>query len=223
LGGEFELTTPAISGHAGAGFGRVESFEDEVDRLLDACGPGRVTLVGYSLGARFALGMLCRAPERFASALLIGVHPGLTSEPERAERIRSDSRWAELLRERGLTAFLAEWERQPLFASQTALPPSALDPQRSIRDSHDAAGLARALELFGLGRMPERWSALRGLDLPVMLGAGELDSKFVELARRAAGALPQGRLSIAPASGHNLLLERPEWVEQAIFSLCSQT
>jgi 2-succinyl-6-hydroxy-2,4-cyclohexadiene-1-carboxylate synthase len=223
LGRDFEITAPAISGHAGAGFERVESFDDEVARLLQVCGPGPVTLVGYSLGARLALGLLCRAPERFAGALLIGVHPGLTSASERAERIHSDSRWAALLRERGLAAFLSEWEAQPLFASQTTLRAPALDSQRAIRDSHDASGLARSLELFGLGRMPERWSALPALEVPVILGAGELDSKFVELARRAVQDLPRGRLSIAPAAGHNLLLERPDWVEQAIFSLCSQT
>jgi pimeloyl-ACP methyl ester carboxylesterase len=71
--------------------------------------------------------------------------------------------------------------------------------------------------------MPERWSALPRLDVPITLGAGELDSKFAEIALRAARALPRGRASIAPGAGHNLLLERPDWVEQAIFSVCSQT
>jgi 2-succinyl-6-hydroxy-2,4-cyclohexadiene-1-carboxylate synthase len=220
---DFELTAPAISGHAGAGFDGVASFDDEVTRLLDACGSPPVVLVGYSLGARIALGMLCRAPEKFSAALLLGGHPGLTDESERAARIRSDARLAALLRERGLDAFLAEWESQPLFATQSSLGTAPLAAQRAVRLTHDASGLARSLELFGLGQMPERWSALPGLQVPITLGAGELDTKFTELARRAARALPRGIVSIVQGAGHNVLLERPDWVEQAIFSVCSQT
>jgi 2-succinyl-6-hydroxy-2,4-cyclohexadiene-1-carboxylate synthase len=221
LGHDFELVTPTLSGHMGLGFERVESFEDEVTRLLEACGSAPVALVGYSLGGRLALGMLCRDPARFSAALLIGAHPGLTSETERAERLRSDARWAALLRERGLEAFLAEWESQPLFSTQAKLPPERLESQRAVRHGHSAEGLARSLELFGLGKMPERWSALPGVDVPVTLAAGELDLKFRALAERALEVLPRGRAAVAPGAGHNLLLERPEWVAQAIFSACS--
>lgn len=221
LGRDFELVTPAISGHAGLGFERVECFEDEVTRLLEACGGDPVTLVGYSLGGRLALGMLCREPARFSAALLIGAHPGLTSETERADRVRSDARWAALLRERGLEEFLAAWESQPLFSTQTKLTPASLESQRAVRHRQSAEGLARSLELFGLGRMPERWAALPGIDVPVTWAAGELDLKFRALAERATQLLPRGRAAVAPGAGHNLLLERPEWVAEAIFSVCS--
>lgn len=223
LGARFEVIAPTLSGHLGTGFDGIDSFDDEVSRLLDACGSDPVTLVGYSLGGRFALGMLCRAPERFSGAVLIGAHPGLTSEEERQERRRSDARWAALLREKGLDAFLEQWEAQPLFASQARLAPELVAAQRAVRRAHDAEGLARSLELFGLGVMPERWSALARVEVPVALCTGELDVKFTKLAQLAAPLLPRATLSIAPRAGHNLLLERPDWVEKAIFSVCSQT
>ena len=218
LGEGHEISTPVLSGHTGLGFANVESFDDELRRLLTMLREGS-TLVGYSLGARVALGLLTLAPERFRAALLIGVHPGLRSEAERAERRDADARRARLLRERGLAAFLEEWERQPLFATQAELPADALDAQAAIRRSHDAEGLARSLEVMGLGSMPERWTSLSRIELPVTLAAGECDPKFSELGRLAAAELPRSRLLLAPSAGHNLPLERPEWVARTILTL----
>ncbi len=215
-GDRYEVIAPTLAFHGPEPL-IVPSFADECARLLSLLGDSaHVTLAGYSLGARLALGVLALAPERFARALLIGVHPGLESEGERVERRHADQRWAELLRTQGLEAFARAWAEQPLFDSQRQLPTGVLSFQQAERQKHCAEELARALEVLGLGNMPSLWQALPRLGLPVTLAAGELDSKFLGLARRASKELGAGRLLVAPSAGHNLLLERPELVAQWI-------
>jgi len=213
----FDVICPALSGHAGQTFAGVTRFEDELERLHLLLGDARgLVLCGYSLGARLALGLLAKAPERFAHATLIGVHPGLSDAAERAERLAADARWAAVLRDQGLAAFLERWSAQPLFSSQGRLPAQALQAQRALREAQDAEGLALALERFSLGNMPCYWPGLSALKTPITLAAGELDAKFVDIAQRALRELPNAKLLIAPGAGHNLLLERPDLVVRSL-------
>lgn len=194
-------------------------FEAEVDRLAAEIASrrlGRVQLVGYSLGARLALGLLARHPGCAAGATLIGLHPGLISPDERADRVRADEAWATRLESQGVDAFLADWQAQPLFASQSSLAPEVSARQRDLRRLHDARALAAGLRLLSLGRMPERWSALAAIQVPVTLVHGAADRKFAALAERAAARLPRAsRIAIAGA-GHNPVLERPEALAAAL-------
>jgi hypothetical protein len=48
------------------------------------------------------------------------------------------------------------------------------------------------------------------LHIPVLLIVGELDTKFTEIARSMAQALPQSQLCIVPGAGHAVHLEQPE-------------
>lgn len=191
-------------------------FEANVDQLasaLDAAGLRACHLVGYSLGARTALGLALSHPRLLARLSLVGVHPGLESAPERQQRIDKDRAWIDLLRDRGLDAFLDAWERQPIFASQESLPAQLRGRQRRIRASHDPEALARSLEHMGLGAMPAYGPRLAELPVPVTWIAGARDHKFATLARAAVEQLAHaGRpatLALVPDSGHNVPLERP--------------
>ncbi len=216
VGDGYDVVAPTLAFH-GAEPATVDSFEAEVARVQGQLGDSaHVVLAGYSLGARVGLGLLAQAPERFARALLIGVNPGLESDVERAARRQADARWAELLRSRGSGEFARAWADQPLFESQRSLAPELLEQQQIERQSHRAEELAQGLQVLGLASMPSYWQALPRLGLPVTLAAGELDTKFLELARRALKELGAGRLLVAPSAGHNLLLERPDWVARSI-------
>jgi 2-succinyl-6-hydroxy-2,4-cyclohexadiene-1-carboxylate synthase len=81
---------------------------------------GADLVVGYSLGARAALGLV--AAGHAPRAILVSVNPGI-DDAERAARRAGDAAWARLLRERGIDAFAEAWEAQPLFATQAGLPP----------------------------------------------------------------------------------------------------
>ena len=211
------LIAPALVGHAGASDEHVACFEDELDRLVALLPRGEaVHVLGYSLGARLALGLAARHPARVARLTLVSGHPGLGSDAERTARRASDAVWCELLVTRGLLAFVDAWEAQPLWSTQAGLAMSIRSQKRSERSSHDAAGLVRSLRSTGLAEMPCYTPHLAEIRVPVTLLAGETDAKFCLIARAMASRLPHCRLDFVPGAGHDLLLERPELITAVI-------
>lgn len=202
---------PLLLGHGAKAEG-VTNFDDEVDRLGRELGETPVHLAGYSLGARLALGIAVRHPERVVRLTLIGVHPGLTSESERAERRRADARWIELLESCGIEAFVDAWSAQPLFANERSLPDTVRRRRHAERLRHDPKGLARSLRVTGLAEMPDFRPHLAGVRVPVVLVTGALDPKFSALAAELSRVIPRARHTVVSGAGHALLLERPDLV-----------
>jgi 2-succinyl-6-hydroxy-2,4-cyclohexadiene-1-carboxylate synthase len=190
-------------------------FGAEVDRLAHLCRTRGISvrnpcvLVGYSLGARLALGLLVTSPELFRAAVLVGVNPGLPTEQERQERRVQDERLADLALREGLGRFLEHWENLPLFRTQAHLPDAVLRSQAELRRQNTANGLAHSLRTCGLGQMPNYLESLSSVDLPVHLVAGALDQRFVELAQQMALSLSQSSIHIVADCGHNVPLEAP--------------
>jgi len=209
---------PALVGHFGStADSAVLGFESEVDRLAQlGADAGALHVVGYSLGARLALGLALRHPARVSRLTLISGHPGLGSDLERAERRAADERWCELLLTRGSLAFVDAWQAQPLWATQTRLDEAALRRKRSERLSHDPAGLARSLRVTGLGQMPDYRGHLAQIAVPLTLCAGGSDPKFRALAEQMAKTVAHAELIIVDGAGHDLLLERPEFITEVI-------
>lgn len=164
-------------------------------------------VVGYSLGARVALGLV--ATGRARRAVLISVNPGLDDAARPARRV-VDAAWAAMLRERGLAAFVAAWEAQPLFATQARVDEARRAARRARRLALDPEQLARSLEVMGLAEMPDYRAAI---DERVALIAGADDPKYVQLA--APYAVPR---VILPGCGHDPTLEQPAALGRAIAS-----
>jgi 2-succinyl-6-hydroxy-2,4-cyclohexadiene-1-carboxylate synthase len=214
--GELPVHCPALLGH-GASAPGIASFEGEVARLaqeIRQAGFSGAHLCGYSLGARVALGLLAREPLLFASATLVGVHPGLANALERSERRASDERWCLLLEQQGLEAFVRAWQDQPTFTGQAGLAEprarDALQRQHQVRMSRDAGELARSLRVLGLAEMPDYRAALCEAPIPVTLVVGARDAKFLALAEGLAERANSLRLEVIEGAGHNLVLEAPE-------------
>lgn len=237
LPGERSAWCPTILGHGGHGGHDVTlqelerdaaacSFVAEVDRLASGIAArfsSPVHVVGYSLGGRLALGLLARHARLLGRVTLIGAHPGLTKPESRAERVRSDEHWAELLERQGLAAFVAAWEAQPLFSTQMRLAKAVRERLRAQRLTHRPEGLALAMRALGLGRMPTFAELCAGagvllaaLELPVEFLVGGEDARFCALARELAATLPRAQVTIVPDAGHNLPLEAPSAVAAAL-------
>lgn len=181
-----------VEGDAIAMPGHGVPIRDSWQANLDAIDTrGAKLAIGYSFGARVALGLL--ANRRIERAILIGVNPGISDE-ERGERRAADAVWARLLRERGIAEFLAAWDAQPMFATRPRLARHALDPEQ----------LARCLETMGLAEMPD----YRGVVGEAMLIVGARDAKF----RAIAG----DRAIVIPDAGHDVLSEQPHALAAAI-------
>ena len=209
---------PALPGHQAPPPPATGGWRHTVEALCAALPTGPVHLLGYSLGARLALAMALTHPGRVRLLTLVGVNPGLPNVDERAERRRQDLAWQRCLQQRGLQAFFKDWQAQPLFASQAHLDPEVRAAQTSQRAALHAEELAATLGRLGLAAMPNYWPRLARLQVPTLLVAGSLDTKFVALHRRASRLLPHGTLAEVPGVGHNAVLEAPQALAQLVLA-----
>lgn len=220
------ILAPRLFGHGADGATEpTRSFDSEIDRLalaLAAHAAGMpVHLVGYSLGARFALGLIVRHPRLVSRATLVGVNPGL-SQFDRPARQAHDAEWIHLLEAsqppgaQPMHVFADRWLAQDLFRSQQALPDEVRARRRALLLSNTAPGLARSLRHHGLSQMPDWRPQLHAVRIPVTLVAGVLDPKFTALAREAARDLVHAHVRIIDGAGHDVVLERPRALAEVI-------
>jgi 2-succinyl-6-hydroxy-2,4-cyclohexadiene-1-carboxylate synthase len=207
-----DATALALPGHGSA---PVADFAGALAALandIEAAGLGGAQAIGYSMGARLALGLLVERPGLLSGATLIGVQPGLEDEAERRRRLEADRRWIEILRAGDIERFVAAWESLPMWDSQRRCDPAALEAQRRIRLRHDPGALAEALETMGLSAMPAYRSRISEINVPVEIVAGELDRKFCDLGQSLVAEHPRLSLRVIAGVGHNVPLEAPEAV-----------
>lgn len=173
------------------------------DLLVEA--GGAATYVGYSMGARIALHAALAHPESVRRLVLIGATPGMRSDAERSARRAGDEELAAFLEREGLEAFLERWLANPLFAH--------LDRSAALVDDrlrNTVEGLARSLRHTGTGQQDDLWPRLADLQMPVLLVAGSLDTKFASIAGQMASAIgPNAERVLIPSAGHAVHLERP--------------
>lgn len=219
---EFETLAPDLPGHGastgGARGGRY-AFDDALQDLLatlDAAGHRCAHWLGYSMGARLALGCAVLHPARVASLVLIGGRAGIADPAERAARRRADDELAARIEALGVEAFVDEWLAQPLFATQQRLDPAVRAEQRRGRLVHEARELAASLRGLGPGAQPPLFAELPRVDVPVLLVAGALDTRFVAAAHDMAAILPHAEVCEIAAAGHAAHLEQPAAVIAAV-------
>jgi 2-succinyl-6-hydroxy-2,4-cyclohexadiene-1-carboxylate synthase len=198
--------TIALPGHGDAPV--LPTWEDNLAAIAGEA-RGCDVVIGYSLGARVALGLV--AAGHAAHGVLIGVNPGVTDD-EREKRRKFDTRWADLLRREGVEAFHDAWTAQPLFATQTRVPGDKRAKRRAARLSLDPEQLARSLETMGVAAMPDYWPAISAHRDRIALIAGEDDAKYVAL----LSSLPCASFEAIPGSGHDPTLEQPVLLANAI-------
>lgn len=193
-----------LPGHGGGGAVQ-QGWRANLVAVAERVGPrlAQGLVVGYSLGARVALGLVAEGLAR--RAVLIGVNPGLPPH-ERQERRIADQQWIELLLRQGLEPFAERWEAQPLFATQARAAPAVRQARRAARRRQRPEALAASLEHMGLGAMPDYWPVLASLEVALVVGAE--DVKFRALAERAhaQAGLP---LEVVAEAGHDVPLEQP--------------
>lgn len=205
---------PDLPGHGGTDAPlppedwRLERAADALAALLDRLGIERCALAGYSMGARLALALALRHPDRVAALALIGASPGIADADARVERAAADRELADAIEREGIESFSRRWEDNPLFATQSALAPALRAAMRRQRLAQDPRRLATALRAFGTGMQPAVHDQLAQLAMPVLLMAGELDGKYAVIAREMAALIPGAVVRIVAESGHAVPLER---------------
>ena len=211
----YEIVRVTLPGHGPAGSASAQArlpFEEAAATVADAvaevAGPEPATWIGYSLGGRLALRVALDRPDIVDSLALVGASAGIEEAPARAARVEIDERLAAGLERKGVEGFIDGWLNQALFARL-----SRSEAGVEERRMGTVEGLASALRLLGAGAQDPVWDRLGEIKVPVLLLAGEHDSKFSALAfRMAAGIGDNAGISFVPGAGHAAHLERPQSV-----------
>lgn len=202
------LDLPGHGSHKEASGLTFESVSAEVLEGIDALGLQQPHLLGYSMGGRIALHMVCHYPDRFASLILESVSPGLLDPVERTLRCSVDDSRGDTLRTLPLRDFLEDWYRQPLFASLAERPDLRAEIIERKLDN-DPTKLADVISAMSPGRQAPLWDRLPNLRCPILLIAGELDSKYRNVALAMDDVLPNAELSLVDGAGHCVHAEHP--------------
>lgn len=188
----------------------MEQSANDLAGLLTTLAPGPVNLFGYSMGGRLALYFAVHYPYLIQSLLLESASPGLADDEAQQERRRGDEQLADAIEAQGMAAFVEQWEKLPLFATQQTLPSTVQEQLRAQRLRNRPQGLAHSLRGMGTGVQPSLWDQLFTITAPTLLLAGELDQKFKVIANQMATYLPHATVAIVPEAGHTIHLEQPQ-------------
>jgi len=203
LGDGIHFTLVDAPGHGASGAVRADLWHGA--ELLGLVG-GIAGYLGYSMGARLCLHLALTRPDLVRNLVLIGVHPGIPDPGERARRHCDDEALAVRLESEGVIAFVDWWLTRPLFATLPAAAAGVDD-----RRTNTVAGLASSLRLAGTASQEPLWDRLPELAMPVLIVAGEADTKFSALGRQTAAAIgTNAELVLIPGAGHACHLERPD-------------
>lgn len=176
-------------------------------RLVD--GEGRFALLGHSMGARIALEIIRRCPQRVDRLALVdtGIHSVVQGEAEKRHALSA------IGREEGFPALVDKW-LPPMVAPENRLPElmealraMCLSAGQAVWEAHVAALLGRSSLDALLPQITCRANVI----------VGALDEwSPVSQHEQIATAIPQAELHVVEGAGHMLPAEKPEQFSQIV-------
>lgn len=196
---------------------RMDRAVDDLVEVVHTLGHERAIWLGYSFGGRTALQVVCRHPEAVSALVLEGASAGLATEEERAARIEADERLAQMIERDGLEAFVDYWGSISLWDSQQqTLSEAQRTALRQQRLAQRGIGLANSLRGMGTGAQSYLGDRLAEIRVPVLLTAGRLDTKYIQLAEEMSKVIPDARVRIIEGAGHAAHLEQPQAFNETV-------
>ncbi|CAJ1958883.1 unnamed protein product [Sphenostylis stenocarpa] len=198
----------------------LETIADILHKLIHHIAPAKVTLVGYSMGARIALFMALKFGTKIKGAVLISGSPGLNDKLSRKIRAAKDDSRALTVIANGLELFVSSWYAGELWKSLRSHPHfNRIIASRLQHD--DVLNLAQMLSGLSIGRHRSMWEDLQNCRVPLLIIHGETDTKFRNIARKMMKTLCSGlgsnyeegndihEVVEIPSCGHAAHLENP--------------
>ncbi|WP_207694385.1 2-succinyl-6-hydroxy-2,4-cyclohexadiene-1-carboxylate synthase [Enterococcus sp. DIV0212c] len=202
---------------------QMECLCQDIALLTEQLGIAEFALLGYSMGARAALGFACLFPRKVTQLILESGSPGLQKMSERVERQRADEHLAEFIMRHPIEDFVVRWESLSLFDSQKQLPPQVQETIRQERLSQRPFGLVCSLWFMGTGVQPNFWQKLTDIKVPTLLIVGEVDLKFQQIAIRMKEKQPTLTIEVVSDAGHCVHLEKPRIFEEIVHAFLART
>ncbi len=176
-----------------------------IGQTLTELGVNAYILIGYSLGGRIALYHARRQPQGIKALVLESSHTGLSSEPEKQQRLLADQNWAKRWSSQAITETLALWYQQGVFDSLTPIQKQSLVNKRKVNQGE---ALAHMLLATSLGKQDNLAPFLGHTELPVYYFCSRQDRKFFQLASHLSKAHPNLQIRPFSEAGHNIHLEQ---------------
>ena len=172
--------------------------------------PARFALAGHSMGARVALEIVRRAPDRVERLALLdtGTHPARPGEAANRQVL------IDLARSQGMAALAARW-LPPMLHPERVQDKALMGTLTAMVERQSVASFERQVQAL-LGR-PDAAPVLPGIRCPTLLGVGRQDAWSPPAQHEAmAAAIPHARLTVFERSGHMAPLEAPDAVSDAL-------
>ncbi len=161
-------------------------------------------VVGYSLGGRLLLHL---QDQSFDKLLLLGSHPGL--KESREQRLIKEAGWVEKGQQLSQQEWLAEWNRQDVFASDRSR------PRRQFTDA-DFNDYIEILQAWSVARQEDFRKKLQSVGNKIFWACGEDDTKYRALSEEMKEFLPKDHVWLVPGAGHGILFDQPQDVARMV-------
>jgi 2-succinyl-6-hydroxy-2,4-cyclohexadiene-1-carboxylate synthase len=210
------IVAPDLPGHGLSGACST-TLDDVCGAVVDVIRTDTLptALIGYSQGGRLALLITVESPDLIDRLILISASAGIADHDARRRRAEDDASRAASLRRTDLDAFLDEWTRTGITSTHRATGPQRI-ADRHHRTENTVAGLADALEGYGLGAQRSVWEDLATVTIPVLLVTGSEDARYGDIADAMEARMPHAEHVVVAGAGHNPLLDRPEETAAAV-------
>lgn len=201
LAESFQLFLPDARGHGRTLWDAADGFEaawlvDDLEAYVDGLGLRTFHLMGYSMGAMTALEFAVRAPERLRTLIVVGITAAREPRARVGRRLMDPER---ILRDD------PGWAAEMALTIDRAQGPGAW--QRLL------PAIAANIETQPLLTPGE----LRGITAPTLVAVGDRDPLVpVGQAWELSRQVRDGRLFVAPDSGHDVLARRPALALEAL-------
>jgi pimeloyl-ACP methyl ester carboxylesterase len=194
---------------------------DDLVEVIDRLATGPVFLVANSKGGGLAVDFALTHPERVSGLVLLA--PFLSGMPEPTDvdsaslvlDERIDRAWADDDKTEAIRLETWMWLDGPTGAEGrvTGAPRRLAEDMSRRIVAHDADENAGDAGL-------DAWSQVESIDVPTIVGCGELDVPFmIDRSRLLAERLPRGRFELLPGVAHLPSLEQPELVAALVRQL----
>lgn len=191
------------------GYPFLSSIEAMADLVL-AKAPEQFALAGHSMGARVAIEVIRKAPERVLKLALLdtGVHPVRAGEAEKRYAL------LELGRREGIDAMLDQW-MPPMVHPDRRQDKAFMDTMRAMCRRAGLDSYER--QITALLNRPAAIPVLDAIRCPTLIGVGRQDewspvAQHEDIARHVSGST----LSIFEDAGHMAPMEQPDQVSAAL-------